>query len=326
MSFNTTNIIKEGIFELRGTSSYTSTRLPNDNTDKSYQLEFVLIGSYNASSSWYVTNDEEAKEAFVGWLENNYRGSTYDIEYNGIPLYEITVNHTEEADNRWRCTAKFQYLNEDSEEETPTGQQSITIGIQNIKWSSTTRASKAYQSIATLRGLYAPNLSSALNFNNKIGVIDGQTNGCDILVPDISGSISVIYTEWTQAYILSLLNNVGSTNSTAWGVFSAGSLLFTGAEINFSKKEVDDGQGGTEIIDVMELGISLKYRPYETIYPPSSWGTAATTYKNGWEYAWTHIRKEYISGAQVDYPVQINIEQVYPSVDFNNLFYLTWET
>ena len=327
MSFSTTSIKKVGVYEKKGTASYTSTRQANGGSDRSIEREFTLFADLEPGGQWYITDDETAKNAFVGWLETNFPGSDYDIEDAGLPLYEINVTHNNDRDNVWDCKATFKFIDEDDD---ATGSTSAgdypQIGLKNIQWTSTTRSYKTYQSLSTAGGIYAPNLSSALNFNGQIGVVDGQTNGCDILVPDITGRITVRYDTWTQSYILALLNGVGCVNSLSWGVFDAGTVLFTGADVSFSVEEVDDGQGGVVDQTFLDLVINIKYRPGETINAPASWGTGATIAKNGWQYAWTHIRKEYISGAQIDYPVQINIENVYPAIDFNNLFLLDWES
>ena len=327
MSFNTVDISKVGIYEKHGSSSYTSTRTSNGGNERSMEIEFILIASQIQGSQWYITDDDTAKEAFVSWLKTNYAGSVYDIEYDGLPLYEINVNHNGERDHCWDLRATFKFIDSDDD---PTGSGSAgsypEIGIKNIQWSSTSRAYKIYQSLSTAGGIYAPHLSSALDFQGKIGVNDGQVNGCDTIVPDVTGRISVRYDSWSQNYILSLLNAVGCVNSLAWGVFDAGSVMFTGADVNFSTEEVDDGQGGTVDQTFLDLTINIKYRPTETVSAPAAWGTGQTITKKGWQYAWTCIRKEYINGAQVDYPVQVNVENIYPTIDFNSLFLLTWES
>ena len=318
--YYTTDISKYGVYEKRGAASYTSTTEADGSKTRSMEDEYILIASTTPGHQWYITDDTTAKNAFIGWLETNYPGTDYDIEYDGLPLYEITVTHNSERDNAWDCRAKFQFP-DDSNNDEPEAETRPEVSLNDVHWSSTTRSSKIYQSIATSRGIYAPNLSSALNFRNQIGVIDGQTNGCDILVPDISGRLTVKYDTWTSSYITSLLSAVGCVNSATWGVFIAGSLLFTGADISFKTEQDEDGVD----TQYMYLTISLKYRPDETINAPSDWGTQQTVYKTGWEYAWTHVRKEYVGGAQIDYPVQINVEQVYPTIDFNQLFILDWE-
>jgi hypothetical protein len=198
----------------------------------------------------------------------------------------------------WEARIRYGHPDDEESQEPPdTGDGSYSFdtggGTQHIT-----------QSLGTTK---YPSASSP-DFGGAIGVAGDKVEGVDITVPALRFTRTHYLPDATVtlAYVKTLANLTGRTNSGAFYGFAAGELLFTGAS------GTRRGRGDWEVTFNFEFsenatGIQV--------------GDFVVASKKGWEYLWVYYRTEEDGGARslVQKPFAAYVEKVYPEGNFADL-------
>ena len=163
---------------------------------------------------------------------------------------------------------------------------------------------------------YAPSGITASDWQGAINVTgsgaDMQVEGVDIISPvyNFAETHYIAYEDVDQDYKLALFNATGKVNSDSFRGFSAGEVLFLGAS-------------GTVRGDNADWEISFRFAASKN-KTGLTIGTGATKIssiaKKGWEYMWVRYKsKKDTSGAIIQIPAEVHIEQVYGTEAFSTL-------
>lgn len=150
--------------------------------------------------------------------------------------------------------------------------------------------------------------TSPPNMNGAINVTANGVEGVDIIIPALEFQLSKRHSQGfiSLAYVLSLMNATGTTNSTGFNGFAAGELLFLGAD--FSQAS----EGETEVT-------------YKFVASPNqtglSFGSITGVAKKGHEYLWVMYEafEDTTNKAVVRKPRAVYVHRVYRESNFATL-------
>lgn len=195
-------------------------------------------------------------------------------------------------------------------EEEESGQVEFTAtyssrqveSLLRIGWDSTGGTVRMTASRGT--SSYARTGFTAPDFQNAIGVRDGEPEGVDVVVP----ALKLVFTyKWPQnalalAYAKTLAGMVGTTNNATFYTFAAGELLFLG-----STGELD-ATAPTEV----------QYHFAASANATLSIGQIANVVKQGHQYLWVYFDEQVDGSAQrlVKRPLAAYVETVYGASNF----------
>ena len=305
MSLTTVALDHYGVWEKHDSYKCTSTKTDSGYIEKTYTFQFVLIGSDDTSSDFYFTDDEDAKGYFLMWL---FADSRFEDEmYNGASMTGLSFSSS--AHNIWDAEVTFDNKIT-SQDEDESG--SVTIGLQNIRWSCGTAERRILTSLKSTP-VWTLNGMTPMNFQNRIGWNDGAVEGVGVSYPDLSMSINVIYRNVTSLAVLNAMNLVGFINNDTFGYFLPRTLLFVGCDIETSTD-------GSDI--VYNVTYNFKYMPPVTRTMPD--GETTVTY-SGWQACWGKTMNiGSADGAPVKDVVQVNVESIYPEASFGTILNFVW--
>lgn len=211
---------------------------------------------------------------------------------------------TDGTDGIWIGTAH--YANPDWTKQTPADSFSLSFDISGTQTHIT-------QSRSTVNKYYHAD-GIHRDFQGSIGVdSDGTINGCDILVPTFTYQMTYThpedYFDDDGTNLSAIYNTVGAVNSDTFHGFAAGSQLLTKVS---GQKRADRK---------WDFVYGFAYSKNETSLTV---GTITGIAKKGWDYLWVYYeRREQTTSGSTKYtqklPVQVNIEQVYPTIAYSGL-------
>jgi hypothetical protein len=154
---------------------------------------------------------------------------------------------------------------------------------------------------------YAKSGTTAPDFKGAIGVDDNSVNGCDIVVPAYSFSMtkSMAASAVNNTYKAYLFNLTGKVNHATWNGYNQGEALFLGA--SGSKH----GRSGN-----WEIAYKFSCNPNKT---GIQIGDITGIAKKGWEYLWVRYEKGVDQNVLVQTPAAVYVHQVYEYGDFSLL-------
>jgi hypothetical protein len=254
-------------------------------------LRYNILDVKDAAAADAALKDY-ADDYILGKLKRN----TTKISKLAHDAYEGVIEYTKEE------------ISEDEEEE---GGEEGELNPDSYTFSFDTTGGTQHitQSYQTL-GRYAAQGHTAPDHNGAIGVSDGEVTGCDIIVPQLSFTMSqsrrgVI----TLGYIKQLASITGKINNNYFLGFDIGELLFEGASgsQNYS--------GDEATFDLTYKFSALPNTQNLTI------GNIVVSYKRGWDYMWVqYIETEDVNSKTMQKkPFAVYVERVYQEANFNLL-------
>ena len=172
-------------------------------------------------------------------------------------------------------------------------------------------------SLATLSS-HAPPGQTPPNHRGAIGVNNGNIEGCDVIVPTLTFSMTrtrngII----TMPFIQMLHAMTGKINGSSFLGFLPGEVLFEGASGSqkITEPKTPTAEGNLPLFDV-----TYKFRlSYSASHLDV--GDIQVAFKRGWDYFWVQYVENMDNDSQtlVQRPVAAYVEQVYRHADFNVL-------
>ena len=310
-----TNLNKYGVYENKDEYNYSAQRGDNGYIEKRYTFNLSIFGSADESSRWHLT-DEDAHALLISYLSSRFGDPA---EYNGLPLSSMELRLVD--DRRWAASLTFSNTEnnaDDYENQQPSDMP--TVGMQNIQFNFTSQQVHRSHSDATVGYWYDSSMTGPIDYGGRINYVDGTTQGCDIIQPDMSFSITLNLSRESvdpSSFFPAVFAAVGHVNSDSWGIWAPGTVLFMGADIR-SEKYSNTASDGQEIrYDYWQAVYTFKFNAGHYITTPDS----TQLWCDGWDYAWAHS----ISGVDSSAIDQINVERVYPRMAFNSVFNWNWE-
>jgi hypothetical protein len=167
---------------------------------------------------------------------------------------------------------------------------------------------------ATVRS-YGLNDDEAPDYFGAIGVNGDSVEGCDVVVPQFSFSVTAYVPRAlvTSAYRRVLFGLTGRTNDKPWNGFEEGEVLFLGA------------QGSVRGYELWEIQFKFAASPNRLADSPAGFlyvgRSTLNVEKRGWEYLWVRYA-DVVDGAAkaiVRRPASAYVERVYDAGDFDLL-------
>lgn len=335
-----------GVHEEKQSFNFSSS-IGTNGEQRDITLNYKIFGSPDPSSSFYYETDEKARQAFRAYFHNTFGTPPY---FQGIPLKSWEFSATENS-FEWRGALTFGYNdddNDDGQQKGKTVQSSLSgvqFGLSDISWSFTTTTENIKNTLETVGGWSKwtqykkdengeyikdgdgqPILEYYMkDYGGRIGVTpDGETLGVDVVKPACSFSVTCKVNAATPFNPYSILSCVGSVNSLTWGIFGPREVLFTGADIKRVPESVTVTPPVGEPYDVKvwvnEITFNFQFSP--SVYIPTPDG--GQILKKGFDAVWlSKVPALQDDRLEVE-TMQINLERIYPVVDFNSVFAFTW--
>ncbi|TWU39317.1 hypothetical protein [Novipirellula artificiosorum] len=159
------------------------------------------------------------------------------------------------------------------------------------------------QSLVT-RGIFAAPGYATANYQGAIGVDDTSVQGVDITIPALQFQLRRQFKTVDVPYLNTLFRLTGCVNDSGWGQFSAGEVLFLGAE------------GGENEENNVDLTYQFACRPNQLNF---NVGNILVVEKRGWDYLWVKHEEALVGDRILRVPAAAYVEQVYPTGDFDLL-------
>jgi hypothetical protein len=247
--------------------------------------------SYDA---WETVLSPEDPSYFITLLTAIEAAAPASVQ--GLPRADISFQEDTEGSSHWSFDVKYAAR-------TPSDSQ--------IRWSWDTTGGtvRLFTSKQTTR--YAISGRTAPNHGGSIGVVRGEVEGVDKVIPALKLTATYRHLQAGaindgnyQSYIKSLASMTGTTNSVAWQTYAIGELLFLG-----STGEYVTGKD-TEIqyhfaASANATGLTI--------------GAIASVAKKGHEYLWVSFEASEDASAIARKPTFCYVEKIYGETDFNTL-------
>lgn len=216
------------------------------------------------------------------------------MDFELLPLQEWTV--TPLGAGNWEASASYS-----TSEQGDTGEIRFSCDL-------TGGSTHITHSLATSR--YAPSGSTAPDYHGAIGVgRKNEVEGVDITIPEMKFSYSyqMPYTTLTLAYVRILYELTGRVNNNTWKGFTAGELLFLGAQCEESTRG--------------SSSVTYNFAASKNATNIAIGSAITVTSKRGHEYLWVAYEDTEDSSAKktVARPLAAYVEQVYQYGDFTLL-------
>lgn len=265
-------------FEAAGSYKYTNSLQP------SAERTVTVVGT---------ENEQAAYNTAWAWLGNN-----------ALTVHDLVIESVELS--RRKCgdiwDAKVKY-GEDTEQEESEFSFQTTTGSAHI--------SQSFRTVTT--GLINPDRIQC-DFKGGIGFEDGTFRGVDVKRPRLTWNQTHVHPASliNMFFIKKLASLSGAVNSTDYGAFSAGEVMFLGVSqgSRFAKEVISSGR--------KEYFYKLTYQ-FEAS-PNASFTLGEVSFdKRGWDYFWVLREKAAADGVVLMQPRQYFVEEVYPYADLHML-------
>ena len=271
---------------------------------------FVITGTDNGG---------EAYAALVSYLATNFDDGSGGIATYDIPLKTIRMSKLE-AVEAFEAECVFEFpQNADASNDVNT-QQYTPPDVENCDYQFTATGATSHitHSAATLYAV--PNTGETVrDFGGGIGLnSEGGYDGVDIITPRCNFTISQSFPKtWFSSYYRKVIAScIGCVNRYAFDGFAAGCVQLKGVDAKPVWFSYTNSSTGDQIKDwYWRASYRFDVSPRTSL----TFG-GQTIYKRGFDYLWKLTEKtEDANGNSTSRIVQLNVEQVYPEVDFNEL-------
>lgn len=342
MACNTVPLNTLGVFERRESFEFNSSA-GKSGEEREIKLNYIIIGSADPTSSFYFETDDDARAYFRTWFRANFGAPVY---FNGLPLKSWDFRATSN-ELVWEGSLTFG-VTDSSEDDSQQKNQSpqaalsgITVGLADIAWSFGNTTQNFKNAVRTVGGWSrytreVPNVGEDggpdpgthteyvfRDFGGKIKVnVDGEAEGVDLVVPTCSFTITARLIPSLPFNPLSVISAVGAVNSDTWGCFGPREVLFCGCDIRRVAESASAGDS-SEKLWVTEVVFNFQYQPTTTYPAPDSQQIT----KAGFDVLWAYQTPVYDSDTKTTQlqTMQVNVEQVYKSLNFATYFPWTWD-
>lgn len=243
----------------------------------------------------------DAYDCAMAWIADNRRTE------NSCPLESVTLKPIEGC-NAWDVNIHYSLKKRDAGESF-NYQFSTTGETSHTTYSRQTKVARS-----CIPGM------PVIDFHGGIGWNDNKYDGVDINTPAFSWSQS---TCWPLAFVTDnykklLARYTCCINSKPFAGFAAGEVRFNGITDGSIVEENDNEDPRAPVYYYYKLTYSFSAMPNANDLRVGNSGLIS---KGGWDYMWVHRMKvtNPDTGATVNIPRQVNVEQVYPYVDLNAL-------
>lgn len=255
-----------------------------------------------------------ALECVRGWLSLNLMA----LDSN-IPLRSLSINMTSDGAPIWECT--LEYANPQRDDEN------VYFRFCEVSMTTTGGSASVDSSLMTLAAVSAIANYPAQNYCRLLNVgQDGSAQPIEIKVSTVQINVAL---NWpsdliNEDYLLMLADSSCSVNSTYWFGFAPGALLFEGANIErvTGTDPFDNTQYFRWKVTYSFLGEKNKIIVEPTTYlGPTMFPYQSTIVvpKRGWDYLWRSYATTMVNGFPETILRQVNVEQMYPYMDFSLL-------
>ena len=308
MSTSYTTLNFPGVYEKPNEFGYNAQRSQDGYIEKTYTFNLIVVDAITAT-------DDNAHARLISYLTTRFGDPA---TYKGLPLSSMSLELQEPG--RWDAVLTFGNTasNEDDYEsgEPVESGETPAVGFQNIQFNFVSNQVHVNRSLQTVSTWYSG--TAPIDFGGKINVdSSGVCQGVDLIKPEMTFSITINHARTSitpGVYFPTIFYAIGKVNNAVWGIFGAGTCLFMGADVRNEK--YNSNSSGTESRDdFWQATYNFKYMPGAYITTP-----AGTMWADGWDYVWGYTTKG-VQGEQLE---QINVERVYPQVDFSTLFPWSW--
>ena len=271
---------------------------------------FVITGTDNGG---------EAYAALVSYLATNfddgYGGiATYDIPLKAIRMSKLEAVAAFDAE----CTFEFPQNADASSDVNDQGYEPPDVENCDYQFTATGGTSHVTHGIATLQAV-ANEGETVRSFGGGIGLnSEGQFDGVDIVTPRCNFTISQSFPKtWFNTYYRKIIAScIGCVNKYAFDGFYPGCVQLKSVDAKPVWFSYTDALTGNQVKDwYWRASYRFDVAP-QTIL---TFNNVEIT-KRGFDYLWKLTeRTEDSNGNVTSRIVQINVEQVYGSFDFDEL-------
>ena len=210
-------------------------------------------------------------------------------------LFRSNISLEQVSHNKWEAIVEYTFKN---------------VNEYAFSFDTTGGTQKLTQSYETV-GRFAPDGETPPNHYGAIGVSDKGIDGCDVIMPTLSFTMSHTRNGILDLdFIRSVADLTGKVNSAYFLSFVEGTVLFEGA--SGSQKFTSE--------DFPTFDLTYKFRVSPTVYNMPV-GDIHVDVKRGWDYFWVQYEEidDEEAGSIVKYPIAAFTERVYHDADLNIL-------
>ena len=251
---------------------------------------------YNESKSrvvsatiFYKVTGASAEGEAISSASAQIPGQAYGIGLRKIEIEERL------APDVWKVHAEYQLSSGGTLH--PGGRPAEIVTYSNVMHST-----RRYHSMYTV---HSYSVGSVVDYHGQIDVQDGEAQGVDVYFPVATMNVSHFFTKSQMGteFRNRLLRQKPVVNSEVFRGFEAGELLFGGVNLSQPPDSAYWRADFTFLISPNDSDVEI-----------ADW-SGGTIEKDGWDALWIAYRESYTDRG-VKRPAQVNVEQVYHSLDF----------
>ena len=235
---------------------------------------------------------------------------SYEITHEGAGVYRVEAEYGEDDQHQPEQGGE-QQGDEGGQSEPPSGQgDDDPLGPE---WNFVIAESTVHitQSLATLHSYARVGLPAVPDYKKAIGVTKERIEGCDIIAPKETRSVTVRVAGMSNAYLKKVRKLFGHTNSQKMMGCEIGEVLYTGFNANYRAKELWSLTHNFAIAENLEWDANdaemVKRLTVGTIQLLNG--------KRAWSHLWIAYEEspDVITKSLVEIPRYAFEEQVYPA-------------
>lgn len=270
---------------------------------------FVVTGTNNGG---------DAYAALMTYLHTNFDDGSGGVATYDIPLKNVKLSKLDGAlAFNAECSFEFPQNSDAPNTVNDEGYQMPEVENCDYQFSATGATSHVSHGIQTLYAIPATG-ETARDFDGGIGLnSDGSFEGVDIVTPRCSFTISQSFPQawFTSQYRRTIAAGIGCVNSATFDGFPAGCVQFKSVDAKPVWFNYADAAGNMLKDWYWRASFKFDVMPSATL----TFGGQTFT-KRGFDYLWKLTEKtEDSNGNSTAKVVQVNVEQVYNSFNFNEL-------
>ena len=285
--------------------SFNSREVSDDNKGgRKITYRALITGAADADSAEDLALSEMPD--VIG--NDGLKRQSYEIVHEGAGVYRVEAEYAEDDEPE---QGGEQQGDEGGQPEPPSGQgDDDPLGAE---WSFVIAESPQHitQSLATLNSYARPGLAAIPDYKKAIGVTKERIEGCDIIAPKETRSVTVRVAGMTNAYLKKVRKLFGHTNSQRMFGCEVGEVLYTGFNANYRAKELWSLTHNFAIAENLEWDANDP----EMVKRLTIGNIQMLNGKRAWTHVWVAYEEspDAITGLLVDIPRYVFEEQVYPS-------------
>ena len=281
--------------------------------DPTAEIKYLIKGAEDASTAY---------TALYNYLSEN-KSDLVEIAAFGIPLKSVRISTTENK-KIYSAECSFAYNRKSANDvtEMPTPSDAAKPDIQDKELSFTTAGGTTHITRSYFTRATSLNGGDVYDFNGGINWNGQGFDGVDIVCPHAEFTIS---RSLPKSYLnvktrVSFANITGFINKAEWMGFDAHCVMFKGLTAKtqyFSYTNAETGQDEKDWY--WRIDFSFEARPQQKIFALDQ--TTLLDSAGGFDYVWTITQQQVVSDGGVGtVPVQVNVEFVYPDIEFYYYF------